>query len=134
MRRLAIRRLVIRPCRAATLGTAVLGGVLLGQALDTSVTAYAVVNGVAGVLAAVSAGAMATRGSFDAKLAGAVVCAVTGLVALLAMVVGLPGSRDGDVSLAAATLVACGVIVPTLLATEHRSCLSGEEKVRPYAP
>ena len=129
-----MRRLAVCPCRAATLGTAVLAGVLLGQALDSSVTAYAVVNGIAGVLAALAAGAMATRGSFDAKLAGAVVCAVTGLVALLAMVVGLPGSPDGDVSLAAATLVACGVLVPVLLAADHRSCASDAGRGRPYAP
>jgi cell shape-determining protein MreD len=122
------------PGRAATIGTAILGGVLLGQALDSTITAYAVVNAVVGALAALSAGALATRDSFDTRLAAGLVCAVTGFVALLAMLVGLPGSAEADVSLTAATLVACGVVVPVLLFVDHRCRLGEDGGPRPYAP
>ena len=121
-------------CRAATLVTAVLGGVLFGQALDSSTTAYAVANGAAGAAAALSAARMATSDSFDARLAAAVVCAVSGLLALLTMVLGAPGSPTGEVTVPGTTLVACGVLVPLLLVRQHRSGLPRDRATRPYAP
>ncbi|GGK78378.1 hypothetical protein [Ornithinimicrobium pekingense] len=121
-------------CPGATLVTAVLGGVLLGQALDADVTAHAVATGAAGALAALSAARMATTDSFDARLTAALVCAVSGVLALLAMAVGVPGSPATDLTVPGATLVACGVLVPLLLARRHRPVLPRDRVTRPYAP
>ncbi len=129
-----MRRLRSSPYQSATLATAVLGGVLLGQALDTSVTAYAVINAAAGAVAGLAAARMATRDSFDDRLAAGMVCAVSGMVALLAMVVGIPGNTTSHVTLPGATLVACGVLVPLLLVRHHRSGLVRDDAARPYAP
>jgi low temperature requirement protein LtrA len=120
--------------QAATLVTAVLGGVLLGQALDSTLTAYAVATGAAGGVAALSAARMATSDSFDARLTAALVCAVSGLLALLSMAVGVPGRPATDVSVSGATLVACGFLVPLLLVRRHRPGVPEDRATRPYAP
>lgn len=120
-------------CPAATLGTALLGGLLLGQSIAGTTPAYVVATATGSTLAGLSAVRMATSAdSFDARLLAALVCAVTGLVALVVMVFGLPGEDDGRVSLSGVLLLTCGIVVPVLLIRCRR--LRAIARARPYAP
>jgi peptidoglycan/LPS O-acetylase OafA/YrhL len=120
--------------QAPVLATALLGGVLLGLALDSSVIAYAVATGAGGAAAGVSAVRMATCDSFDSRLAAAVLSAVCGLIALVVMVAGVPGASTGDITVPGAALVVCGIGVPLLLYRRHRSGAPDDHTTRPYAP
>lgn len=123
-------------CRGASLLTALLGGVLLGLAVDSTVPAHALATGATAVAAGAAAARMATRDSFDARLTAAVVSAVSALVALVVMTAGVPGGTGdgGDLTLPGVTLVACGVAVPLLLLRPRRSGLPADPAPRPYAP
>ena len=129
-----MRTLPTHPLRLAVVATAVLGGVLLGHAVDSTTAAYAVVNAVAGTTAAAAAVGMATRGTFASRLVAAVVTSASGVVALVLMALGTPGGAPAEVTFAGSTLVACGVLVPVLLAV-HRGPGGPGRRVpdRPYA-
>lgn len=123
-------------CRGASLATALLGGVLLGLALDSTVPAHALATGATAAAAGVAAARMATEDSFDARLAAAMVSTVSALLALVVMTAGVPGVRGsgGDLTVPGVTLVACGVAVPLLLARSRRSGPRPDRQPRPYAP
>lgn len=129
-----MRRLLAHPMRVAVLATAVLGGVLLGAAIDTTSTAYAVVYAATGATAAAAALGMAAGDSFGARLTAGLTTSMTGLIALVIMTVGAPHNASGDVSLAGMTLVACGILVPTLLRLDYGSSPVGHPDGQPYAP
>lgn len=116
-----MRPLLAHPLWAAVLATAVLGGVLLAHAVDSTLTPYIVVSGSAGVVAGVAAVIMVTRDPFPARLAAALVCLGAALAAVLTMTVGAPGLLATGLTLKGATLVACGLLVPVLLAVHVTS-------------
>lgn len=116
-----MRPILARPLGAAVLATAVLGGLLIAYAVDSTLTPYTVVSGTAGVVAGGAAILMALRNPFPARLTAGLVCVTGALAALLAMTVGVPGGLATGLTLRGATLVACGVLVPVLLAVHARS-------------
>ena len=129
-----MRPLLARPLWAAVLATAVLGGVLLAHAVDSTLTPYIVVSGSAGAAAGLAAIVMAIRDPFPARLAAAVLCVTGALAAVLAMSVGVPGDLATGVTLRGVTLVACGLLVPVLLAVHVTSGPHRGDGRGPYAP
>ena len=129
-----MRRILARPLWAAVLTTAVLGGLLIAYALDSTLTPYTLVSGSAGVAAGLAAIVMAIRDPFPARLAAAVLCVTGALAAVLAMSVGVPGDLATGVTLRGVTLVACGLLVPVLLAVHVTSGPHRGDGRGPYAP
>lgn len=116
-----MRPILARPLWAAVLTTAVLGGLLIAYALDSTLTPYTLVSGSAGVAAGLAAIVMAIRDPFPARLAAVVLCVTGALAAVLAMSVGVPGDLATGVTLRGVALVACGLLVPVLLAVHVTS-------------
>lgn len=116
-----MRPFLARPLWAAVLTTAVLGGLLIAYALDSTLTPYTLVSGSAGVAAGLAAIVMALRDPFPARLAAVVLCVTGALAAVLAMSVGVPGGLATGVTLRGVALVSCGLLVPVLLAVHVTS-------------
>lgn len=128
-----MRPLLARPLCVAVLVTAVLGGLLIAYALDATLTPYTVMSGMAGVAAGLAAIVMAFRDPFPARLAAVVLCVAGALAAVLAMTVGVPGDLATGVTLRGLALVACGLLVPVLLAVHATSGPSRTAQSGPYA-
>jgi TRAP-type mannitol/chloroaromatic compound transport system permease large subunit len=129
-----MRPILARPLWAAVLTTAVLGGLLIAYALDSTLPPYTLVSAAAGVAAGAAAIVMALRDPFPARLAAGVLCATGALAAVLAMSVGVPGDLATGLTLRGAALVACGLLVPVLLAVHVTSGPHRTEGRGSYAP
>lgn len=128
-----MRPLLARPLWAAVITTAVLGGLLIAYALDTPLSPYSVMSGSAGVAAGLSAIVMALRDPFPARLAAVVLCVTGALAAALAMSVGVPGDLPTGVTLRGVAMVACGLLVPVLIAVHVTSGSGRAPQQGPYA-
>lgn len=128
-----MRRILARPLWAAVIVTAVLGGLLIAYALDSTLTPYSLMSGSAGVAAGLAAIVMAVRDPFPARLAAVLLCVTGALAAVLAMSVGVPGDLATGVTLRGLALVACGLLVPMLLAVHVTSDSSRIHESGPYA-
>ena len=124
-----MRPILARPLWAAVFATAVLGGLLIAYAVDATLTPYTLISGLAGVAAGLVAIVLALRDPFPARLAAVIICVSGALAAVLAMVVGVPGDVATGLTLRGATLVACGLLVPVLIAV-HVTSGPGEDRTR----
>lgn len=128
-----MRPFLARPLWAAVLTTAVLGGLLIAYALDSTLAPYTLVSGSAGVAAGLAAIVMALRDPFAARLAAVMLCLTGALAAVLAMSVGVPGAPATGLTFRGSALVACGVLVPVLIAVHATSGPSRVSRHHPYA-
>ncbi len=110
----------LRPHHWLAAVTSVLAVVLLVQAAGTSVPAYAVGSGTAGLTAASAAAAMLRSDVFVARLAAVAVSSASGLLAGLTVVLGAPGEAPARPTLCTGVVLACAVALPLLLVVRAR--------------
>lgn len=128
-----MRRILARPLWVAVLATAALGGLLLSYALDSALGPYSLMSGSAGVAAGLAAIVIALRNPFPARLAAVILCLAGALAAGLAMSVGVPGAPPTGLTLRGSALVACGLLVPVLVAVHATSGTGRRPEPGPYA-
>jgi hypothetical protein len=121
------------PVRATALATALLALLLLGATLSSTVTAFAVVEGVGAAAAAVAAGFLLVGNAFEARLAAVLVGGLSAAASLLAMTIGLPGETGGEVAPRLLLTLVVGLAVPLLVARDARST-TADRSAPPYAP
>lgn len=121
--------------RSASAGvlTAGLAALLLDVALRSAYVGYAAGGAVGFIAATLSAVGLLRGNSFEARLTAVVVSGMSGLLALLGMVVGAPGASDGRLTIRGLLFVCAGIAIPFLVARDARARGARLPLSRPYA-